>query len=104
MKYSILFIIWVIFGFGTSCKNNGTTNTNPSPVEPVNSQVPYIIIDTNESEIPDEPKIKATMKILIDNDQIFESNIGIEIRGSSSRRLFEKNHMVSKLGILMVMI
>ena len=51
MKYSILFIIWVIFGFGTSCKNNGTTNTNPSPVEPVNSQVPYIIIDTNESEI-----------------------------------------------------
>lgn len=90
MKYSILFIIWIIFGFGTSCKNNGTTNTNPSPVEPVTSQVPYIIIDTNESQIPDEPKIKATMKILIDNDQIFESNIGIEIRGSSSRRLFEK--------------
>ena len=56
MKYSILFIIWIIFGFCVTSKNRPTPNTNPSP--PVTSQVPYIIIDTNESEIPDEPKIK----------------------------------------------
>ncbi len=64
-----------------------------------NSTLPILIIDTQGQEIPNEPKIVASLKI-IDNGPgkinlptdkpAFESKIGIEQRGSSSRILFPK--------------
>ena len=63
------------------------------------SDLPIVIINTNGQDIPDEPKIAATMQI-VDNgpgnrNEItgpfndYDGNIGIEIRGSSST-MFEK--------------
>lgn len=46
-------------------------------------------IDTNGAEIVDEPKILATMQLHDADAMIYDGNIGIEIRGSSSQ-LFEK--------------
>ncbi|GAB3174132.1 CotH kinase family protein [Telluribacter humicola] len=63
------------------------------------STLPILIIDTRGQAIPNEPKIVASLKI-IDNGPgktnfptdkpSFESTIGIEQRGSSSRILFPK--------------
>jgi len=63
------------------------------------SNLPIVIIDTQGPEIPNEPKMPGTMRI-VDNGQGqrneitgpfngYDGNIGIEIRGSSSR-MFEK--------------
>ncbi len=64
------------------------------------SNLPIVIINTNGRQIPDEPKIQAHMGI-IDNGpgQLntttdpfngYDGNIGIELRGSSSRILYDK--------------
>ena len=63
-------------------------------VDLTSSNLPIVIIHTNGQEIPNEPKIPATMQI-VDNgpgnrNEItgpfndYDGNIGIEIRGSSS--------------------
>jgi len=68
-------------------------------VDLTSSNIPIVIIHTNGQEIPNEPKIPATMQI-VDNgpgnrNEItgpfndYDGNIGIEIRGSSST-MFEK--------------
>jgi hypothetical protein len=70
-----------------------------SQVNFTSSNLPIVLIVTEVPEIPNEPKIPATMRI-VDNgpgqrNEItgpfndFDGNIGIEIRGSSSR-MFEK--------------
>ncbi|HEV7349063.1 CotH kinase family protein [Telluribacter sp.] len=63
------------------------------------SNLPILLIDTHGQEIPNEPKIVASLK-LIDNGvgkpnsptdrPAYEGKIGIEQRGSSSRILFPK--------------
>lgn len=63
------------------------------------SNLPIVVINTNGQDIPNEPKIPATMQI-VDNGpgnrndisgpfNDYDGNIGIEIRGSSST-MFEK--------------
>ncbi len=70
-----------------------------SQVNLTSSNLPIVLIDTHGQEIPNEPKIPATMRI-VDNgasqrNEItgpyndYDGNIGIEIRGSSST-MFEK--------------
>ena len=70
-----------------------------SQVNLTSSNLPIVLIDTHSQEIPNEPKIPATMRI-VDNgagqrNEItgpyndYDGNIGIEIRGSSST-MFEK--------------
>jgi spore coat protein CotH len=63
------------------------------------SNLPIVIINTQGQEIPNEPKIPATMRIVDNGPGVrneitgpfndYDGNIGIEIRGSSSR-MFEK--------------
>lgn len=63
------------------------------------SNLPILVIDTQGEEIPDEPKIVATIKI-IDNGKgkrnkladapAYAGKIGIEQRGATSRILFPK--------------
>ena len=65
------------------------------------SNLPIVLIDTDGQAIPDEPKIRAGMKIidngpgvrnfLIDNP-VFDGFIGIEIRGSSSQMFPKKSY------------
>ena len=65
------------------------------------SDIPLVVIETNGGySIPDEPKIKATMKIIdngpdawnapSDPGNVFSGDIGIEVRGSYSALLPQK--------------
>jgi hypothetical protein len=68
------------------------------------SNLPIIIINTNNVPIPDEPKIPGTMKIIdngpgqinhiTDPGNVYDGNIGIEIRGSYSASLPQKPYSV----------
>jgi hypothetical protein len=68
-----------------ACKTD-TTGPEPLPVE----EIPKISILTDGQEIVDEPKIMATMNVTVAEEMIFTGTIGIELRGSTSRRLFDK--------------
>ncbi len=83
----------------TSCgddddDDNNDDDTDPSEVEFSvdigDSEIPYIIIDTEGRSIENEPKIPATMSIYMDRTEVASSNIGIEFRGSTSFRLTDK--------------
>jgi hypothetical protein len=74
------------------------------PLEFNSSNLPIIKINTNGQNIPDEPKITATMGV-IDNGpgntnyvddpfNDYNGNIGIEIRGSSSQMFPKKQYAV----------
>ena len=99
MKQFILISIFVLSGLGSFPQNF------------TESSLPIVIINTNNNpntgrplEIQDEPKVPATMKIIFRpngsknfiTDQynpdylIYDGNIGIEIRGSSSQSLPKK--------------
>jgi len=68
------------------------------------SNLPIIIISTNNVPIPDEPKIAGTMKIIdngpgilnhiTDPGNVYDGNIGIEIRGSYSASLPQKPYAI----------
>ncbi len=68
------------------------------------SNLPVIIISTNNVPIPDEPKIPGTMKIIdngpgqinyiTDPGNVYDGNIGIEIRGSYSATLPQKPYAI----------
>lgn len=70
----------------------------PDPKESENSFLDEIgktdlaafIIDTKNAVIPNEPKVPADFKIIENGAEIFSGRMGIELRGSTSRRLFEK--------------
>ena len=74
-----------------SCNEDDVTNSNSKEEPPVTTdiviedKIPEVYINTNGAEIVDEPKINATMTILLDGEENYDGNIGIEIRGSSSQ-------------------
>ncbi len=86
MKFFLLLII-ILIGFNFLAQNSFTSST-----------LPIIVINTNGIEIPDEPKIMATMGIinngpgqinlLTDPFNEYFGAIGIEERGSSSALFF----------------
>lgn len=94
MKRSAILFTLAIFVLTISCKKDNTTGPKPGPDPDIigltDSPVPYIIIDTQGNTIEDEPKIEADMRVIENNVQIFQGKIGIEVRGSTSRRLFDK--------------
>ena len=66
------------------------------PVDPTDfesgledSDIPFVSINASTA-IPDEPKIAGEMVIFQNQEPIFSNGIGIELRGSTSRRLFAK--------------
>lgn len=70
------------------------------PITVSESYLPIVIIDTQGEEIPDEPKITGTMKIIHNNDgelnyvtdiaNEYDGPIGIELRGAYSQSLPQK--------------
>ena len=68
----------------------------------VSSNLPLVIIDTHDQEIPDDPKITADMGIIdngpgqrnaiTDSFNVYNGLIGIEIRGSSSQQFPKKQY------------
>lgn len=69
---------------------------------PHTSNLPIVIIDTDGSRIPNEPKVPARIKIIydesggrnsLDNPHIhFEGKIGIEVRGQTSQMFPKKQY------------
>jgi len=74
------------------------------------SNLPIVIISTNNVPIPNEPKIPGTMKIIdngpgqlnhvTDPGNVYTGNIGIEIRGSYSASLPQKPYAVETRDIM----
>lgn len=54
------------------------------------SEIPYLVINTNGAEIPFEPRIPATMKVYEGKKLTQVQRIGIEFRGKTSFRLSHK--------------
>lgn len=70
----------------------------------VSSNLPIVIISTNNVPIPDEPKIPGTMKIIdngpghlnlvADSGNVYTGNIGIEVRGHFSSIFPQKPYAI----------
>lgn len=76
----------------TACKDK-VEDFDPNEIEnkgPEGSSIPYFVINTLGNTIVDEPKVRATMSVFVDQELVFSNRIGIELRGSTSRRLFPK--------------
>lgn len=80
-----------------------TFGSNPASYTPfTSSNLPIVIINTNNQGIPDEPKIQASMKIIdngynqtnhvTDVPNAYNNLIGIEQRGSSSGGFPQKSY------------
>lgn len=52
--------------------------------------LPAFFIDTKNATIVNEPKIPADFRIIENGETTYSGRMGIELRGSTSRRLFEK--------------
>lgn len=91
----IVFLVLII-GLGARYRCSGQTFTS--------SNLPIVVISTNNVPIPNEPKIPGTMKIIdhgtgirnfvSDSGNIYTGDIGIEIRGSYSASLPQKPYGV----------
>lgn len=80
-----------------------TFGNNPATYQPfTSSNLPIVILNTNNQGIPDEPKIEAGMKIIYngpgnlnhvtDPANAYNNKIGIERRGSSSGDFPQKSY------------
>ena len=85
-KFGLLFLLLAAFtnGYGQAFES---------------SNLPLLLIDTKGQEIPNEPKINATIRIIdngigkrnaITDKPTYAGKIGIEQRGSTSRLFFPK--------------
>lgn len=59
-------------------------------IEQAGEKMPYVLIDTKGGIIVDEPKVGAKLTILENKKITLATNIGIELRGSTSQELFPK--------------
>lgn len=96
------YIVINAVGYSVETKGNYQVAVveNVSRNPPDSTILPLVIIDTDEQEIVDEPKITAQMKIinhksglmnrLTDPPNIYDGFVGIEIRGSSSSNFPQK--------------
>ncbi len=79
---------------------NSNTQIKAVPVEFTSSNLPIVDINTNGATIPDDPKIRARLKIFykgtgqrnaVTDVPEFDGYMGIEIRGSSSQSFPKKS-------------
>ncbi|MFK7757629.1 MAG: CotH kinase family protein, partial [Flavobacteriales bacterium] len=83
-----------LWGYGGAAGSFELCVTDPGVIELEESRLPIFIIDTNGEDIPDEPKVDASLQIIYNGpDEInyitddptnYNGNIGIEIRGATS--------------------
>lgn len=90
MRYQAL-ILLIIISFFSSCKDNETNiPIDTSDKGPEGSELPYFVISSGANEIVDEPKVPGSIMVYENQQSTFSGNLGIELRGSTSRRLFPK--------------
>lgn len=87
-NFALLLILGLMAG---ACKKNNEVPVNvlEFPSGPENSDIPFVAVNTPNT-IPDEPKVSGEMVIFQNQEAIFTHGMGIELRGSTSRRLFPK--------------
>lgn len=91
-KSILLSVFFLFFNQTADCQNFTQSN------------LPIVVINTDENDIPDEPKIEATMGIidngvgiinfLSDPFNNYDGNIGIETRGNSTQGFDKKTYTV----------
>ena len=88
MKKTLIYALTLFTAISLSCGGDD----GPGPViPPVDDEVdvpagtiPYFVISTGDAEVVDEPKVPGSMKIYIDQQEVFSNPLGIELRGSTS--------------------
>lgn len=92
MKKEFFILLIISFSLQISCNEDKIDIPKLDQAEKgfEGSKIPFIVISTGGEEIINEPKIPANMAIYIDQQEVFQSPIGIEERGSTSRLLFPK--------------
>ena len=87
-KFTLWLLAFILF---TACgSDDGVREESVAALEPSLAKLPRIEINTlSRVEIPDEPKIDASIRVIEDDAISYEGKIAIEIRGSSSQ-LFPK--------------
>ncbi|AFK04223.1 Spore coat protein CotH [Emticicia oligotrophica DSM 17448] len=87
MKLTFFLPLLLLWGL-LNC-NNSHQNDNFVIRTPRSPQTPYFIIQSDK-EIVDDPKRTANLKIVLGDSVIFQSPIGIELRGASSQLFYDK--------------
>jgi len=82
--------------FSLSCDNNKLAPSRTMGTGFDSSQLPYISFST-DAEIVDEPKVPGEIFIYSERKELLKSRMGIEYRGSTSRRLFPKKSYAIEL-------
>ncbi|MEM6522370.1 MAG: CotH kinase family protein [Bacteroidota bacterium] len=88
---------WFVLIMLAACSDDDD-NTTPAgddedfefAVEIGDSTIPYIVINTRDEAIQNEPKIIADLDIYEEKQKVQSTTIGIEFRGSTSFRLSDK--------------
>jgi hypothetical protein len=93
---SLLIHILLIFSLLLACNEVEQPNLNIGDdgqvfaIDVGESEIPYIVINTNGVEIPFEPRVPANLKIYERKSLVQQQAIGIEFRGKTSFRLSAK--------------
>ncbi len=90
-RYRLILIAFLAIS-AIACKDNVESFEPEEIVDkgPENSSIPYFVISSLGNNIRDEPKVRGTMAVFVNQQEVFSSRIGIELRGSTSRLLFPK--------------
>ena len=89
MKLSIVFALTLVGGVLNCNISSSSSRGDQLTKTPRKKEIPYVIIQT-EKEIVDSPKRKGTLKIMRNDSTIFQSFVGIELRGAVSQMFYEK--------------
>ena len=92
MRHPYSFGILLATIFLTACSKEVLPEENGGEVvyEYPENSLPLVAIYTQNVEVPDEPKIRATLKISDRGEPLFEGPVGIETRGQSSQYFYPK--------------
>lgn len=87
-----ILLLLVLIQIISSCKDNPIEIPTKEEEEhtKIISTLPHIYVDTDGKRIVDEPKVPASFEIREHAEVQERYNIGIELRGASSQRLFDK--------------
>lgn len=97
ISFSSFYIFSLVFSFFLSCQEKISPDVVPIgddgqvfAIDVGDSEIPYLVINTQGADIPFEPRIPAMLKIYEGKKLKQEQRIGIEFRGKTSFRLSQK--------------
>lgn len=82
--YRVLLLVTMLIACG-----HGSDDAMHQPLAVLGEPMPIVKIQTSK-KIQDEPKVAASMQIVLNDSVLFNSKIGIEYRGAVSQMFYEK--------------